>query len=579
MLKVRHVVGVLFISISLSFVYGISAEEALAKAKRTVLVKFKEEHKKEGLNKIQSFSTGESGIKNCEALGITLVEAKEEQEPENVSKIFDKAEEVEFAEPNYTREFANCTPKRKKKIQNEKYPALNLVDLSRQWGLEKIDCVGAWGISRGKKEITIAVLDTGVDTDHIDLYQNVIDGYDMVQEQETVSDTNGHGTHCAGIIGGLPSKKGGILGVAYKCKIMPVRVMYGDQGFVSWIAKGIRWAVDKGADVISMSFTSPKPSKVEEDAIKYAIEKGVILVAAAGNDGKNVKRYPACYDGVLSVGSVDQKGKRSDFSNYGDFVDVAAPGTKIYSTVPGDGYEEMDGTSMACPYVSGLAGLIKSLYPEATRVQVCQLICDSAEKLGGQNWDWCNRGLVNVEKTLEAACEKFKKSHFVGSDIITRKLGSEFLNSPNKGKKLSKLSYEEGNAFMVGSIRGTDKRQNIKIEAEFTIKEENWNAENITLETHLFNSANTDCKISVFDYEFNDYWEHKNVVLPSLNKGCERAILVGINNSEGNLISKEGKVKVLFEFKSPKQNFFKKLFNNRVSSYHISTDMMRLIVH
>jgi thermitase len=268
-----------------------------------------------------------------------------------------------------------------------------------QWGIAKMRTAAGWGLETGNAGVTIAIVDTGVDLDHPDLLRKLVPGYDFVDGDDQPDDVGGHGTHCAGIAAASTNNGEGVAGVCANCSIMPVRVLGPDGGSASDVANGIVWAVDHGAKVISLSLGGLFESTAQDEAIDYAWSKGAVIVAAAGNYGVSDPHFPAYYPTCIAVGATDESDKRADFSNFGDWVDVAAPGSFIMSTVPG-GYEMMSGTSMATPAVAGLAGLIWSaLGKGATNTAVRAAIEKSCDPIGG----WVDKGRVNVRRAIELA--------------------------------------------------------------------------------------------------------------------------------------------------------------------------------
>jgi len=257
-----------------------------------------------------------------------------------------------------------------------------------QWGPQDIHCPKAWDNGVGSTEVTLAIVDTGVDYHHEDLSARYIGGRDIVNNDNDPMDDNGHGTHCAGIAAGTINNEKGIAGIA-QVSIMAVKVLNSiGSGSYSDVADGIVYAADNGADVISLSLGGPTSAGVLEDACNYAWQNGAVIVAAAGNDGTTNKLYPAAYDNVIAVAANDKKDERAWFSNYGDWVDVSAPGVNIFSTYPHDNsrpdgkYKYLSGTSMACPHVAGVAALAKSWNPSWSNKQIRQKIFDTADKIG-----------------------------------------------------------------------------------------------------------------------------------------------------------------------------------------------------
>ncbi len=268
---------------------------------------------------------------------------------------------------------------------------------SQQWGPQKIKCVQGWDVMRGNTNTTIAIIDTGIDKTHEDLAGKVFGGHDFVNDDDDAQDDHGHGTHCAGTAAGITNNGIGIAGVAPNCPLMPVKVLSaGGSGTSEWVINGMIFAADNGAKILSMSLGSSGSSSGEQDAVRYAIGKGAIVIAAAGNHGTTALHYPAAYPECVAVASTTQSDTRSSFSAYGDWVDVAAPGSGILSSVPGNGYEAWDGTSMATPHVAGLAGLIKSIWPNATVAQLRAQIENNCDFVG----NFVVRGRINVFRSI-----------------------------------------------------------------------------------------------------------------------------------------------------------------------------------
>ncbi len=241
----------------------------------------------------------------------------------------------------------------------------------------------AWNITEGSPDVVVAVIDSGVDYFHPDLAANIFDvGYDFYHDRVGGYDDNGHGTHCSGII--AAARNGiGVRGIAPKVKILPVKFLGPDgSGDTADAVKAIDYAVARGARILSNSWGGGGFSQLLDDAIQRAINKGVIFVAAAGNNGADTDaapNYPANYPGVLSVGSSDALDLRSSFSNYGTAsVEVFAPGTSIVSTYPGGTYKSLSGTSMATPQVAGALALAISAKPSISAAEATADLCDTA---------------------------------------------------------------------------------------------------------------------------------------------------------------------------------------------------------
>lgn len=239
--------------------------------------------------------------------------------------------------------------------------ALNDSDFNKQWAIPMIGVPEAWQLTSGGASVVVAVLDTGIAKGHEDLVGKVIAEVNLA-DSPTAYDIFGHGTHIAGIIAANGDNGIGIAGVAPNVRLLSVKVAdEGGRCDSSSVAKGIVWAVDHGARVINMSLITTQPSPELQDAVDYAWGKGAVMVAAAGNDLAARMAYPAGCPNCLAVAATDPSDSVAPWSVQGDWVDVAAPGVGIYSTLPFGDYGYKSGTSMAAAYVSGVAALLFSV--------------------------------------------------------------------------------------------------------------------------------------------------------------------------------------------------------------------------
>ncbi|PEN92653.1 alkaline serine protease [Bacillus cereus] len=349
-----------------------------------LIVKFKDSP---SLKSIQNFhkSVGTTVLSKDDTLGFEVIQFDKGTVQEKM-KAYKNNPDVEYVEPNYYFH-ALWTP--------------NDSSFKQQYGLVRIQAPQAWDTQRSDASVKIAIVDTGVQGSHPDLTSKVIYGHDYVDNDNISDDGNGHGTHCAGIAAALTNNKIGIAGVAPQASIYAVRVLNNQgSGTLDNVAKGIKEAADSGAKVISLSLGAPNGGTALEQAIQYAWNKGVVIVAAAGNAGNTAPNYPAYYTNVISVASTDSNDKKSTFSTYGTWVDVAAPGSNIYSTYKDNSYQTLSGTSMATPHVAGLAALLaKKGY---TNTQIRQIIEKSADKITGTGIYWKN-GRINANKAVNTA--------------------------------------------------------------------------------------------------------------------------------------------------------------------------------
>lgn len=274
-----------------------------------------------------------------------------------------------------------------------------------QWNLPEIATLKGWNVTRGQDDMIVAIVDTGVQADHPDLQGRLVDGYNVIDPSKPPDDDVGHGTHVAGIIAAQVNNNEGIAGMTWYTKIMPVKALDSTGAGTTYsVAEGIIWATDHGADVINMSLGNYAQAEFLHDAIKYAHDNGVVLVAASGNDATDRPGYPAAYPEVFAVGATDEDESLAEYSNYGDYIDVAAPGTSIASTYPGSRYAALSGTSMACPHVSALASLVRAANPNLSNEEVMSVLRQTAKDLGAKGKD--NKfgyGQIDVNAAVKAA--------------------------------------------------------------------------------------------------------------------------------------------------------------------------------
>jgi len=252
-----------------------------------------------------------------------------------------------------------------------------------QWGLRQADFPAAWDRTRGADSVVVAVLDTGVDGTVPDLQDSVRGGYNALTPEVAAADDNGHGTAVAGVIAARTNNREGIAGICWTCSVLPIKVLAASGiGDTVFVAAGIVHAVDAGARVITMSLGGPADEETLDQAVAYALARGAILVAAAGNAGTSTPFYPAAIPGVISVAASDQSDRLYSWSSFGDTVDVAAPGCNPAPSSTG-GYVQFCGTSSATPVVAGLVALMLSLRPAAARETVIAAIDSTALPIAG----------------------------------------------------------------------------------------------------------------------------------------------------------------------------------------------------
>jgi thermitase len=284
---------------------------------------------------------------------------------------------VEFAELDAVVELDGIVP--------------NDPEFTNQWGLRQVNAPEAWTLSRGTSNVVIAILDTGV-APVPDLAGKLLPGRNVLTGTGDTSDGQGHGTWSAGVAAATTDNGIAVAGYCWHCSILPVKVLDGTSGTMSSLVAGITWAADNGADVISMSLSGPSGTTTLRDAVSYAAARDVALVAAAGNEGDTVERYPAAYPEVIGVAGTTSQDQLYAWSNHGDWVDVAAPGNNITTTRDG-GTINYGGTSAATPAVAGVLGLALE---HATATQARDALQSTAAPL-----PFVRFGRIDAEATLQ----------------------------------------------------------------------------------------------------------------------------------------------------------------------------------
>lgn len=363
-----------------------------------------------------------------------VIQFSSPQDPFTLAEDLSKIPEIEYAEPWFI-------------YSTDQSPFPNDEFYSQQWALPKVKAAEAWGITKGDTSVIIAIVDSGVEWDHPDLSANIwtnpgeipnngldddgngliddVRGWDFAGDNYLTlqgdnnpspkGDNNNHGTHVAGIAAATTNNGIGVASIGVNCKILPVKCSADNDtrasgsGFIITGYTGIVYAARMRAHVINCSWGGAGGSQFEQDIINYATGLGALVVAAAGNAQSTSFHSPSSYENVLSVAATNQSDQKAWFSNYGDYVDVAAPGDGILSTIYRggrytEGYTYFSGTSMASPLVAGLAGLVKSHFPQLTPLQVGERIrvsCDNLELSDLYYGSLLGRGRVNALRALD----------------------------------------------------------------------------------------------------------------------------------------------------------------------------------
>lgn len=307
---------------------------------------------------------------------------------------------VRWAEPNGVVRLAPVT-------REVPVPRLTAGDdpmLKDQWGMAKIEAPAVWPTQAGARKVVVAIVDTGIYYKHPEFGDRVDPGFDVIHNDFDARDDMMHGTHCAGIVAAGLGDGQGVVGVAPNVSLLAVKVMDEEgMGTFADIAKGIVYAVQRGADVMNLSLGAQNTTYTLKEAITYATKSKTLVVAAMGNEATDSPAYPAAYPGVMAVGATRADDEKAGFSNTGGHISVAAPGHKILSTVLYGKYEAVSGTSMASPHVAGLAALLKSAHPDWTAAQIRARIEATADDLGAPGFDPAyGHGRLNARRALAA---------------------------------------------------------------------------------------------------------------------------------------------------------------------------------
>jgi subtilisin family serine protease len=332
----------------------------------------------------------------------------------------------------------------------------NDTNWAAQWGLRRVGLPSAWDRTRGAGNLVVAVLDTGVDAGHPDLSGAILPGSNLVDLAAGPVDDNGHGTAVAGIIAARTDNHLGIAGICWTCSILPIKVLGADgTGDTGQVAAGIVRAAAAGARVISMSLGGPADDQTLDDAISYAAGKGAILVAAAGNNGTSAPFYPAANPDVIGVAATNESDHVYPWSNFGPWVQIAAPGCNAAPNLAG-GYILFCGTSSAAPVVAGLVALQLSEQPNASRKEILDAIEGSAAPIG----DVVHRGRIDAPAALSvlapspAPPKTDTTSTLTVNAFLTRRSSTRVYRCPAGGGVLTATVTFNGASTLTLSVRG-----------------------------------------------------------------------------------------------------------------------------
>ncbi|HVO74611.1 MAG TPA: S8 family serine peptidase, partial [Ignavibacteriaceae bacterium] len=425
-----------------------------------------------------------------------------EKDPAEISARLKKLDEVEWAEPKYIYKTEAYTPN----------DPINL-----QANLVKIHAAEAWDISKGDTNVIISIVDTGIDWDHPDLAANIwinrkeipnngrdddnngyVDdyrGWDFggltgTPDNNPMEDSAYHGTHVAGIASAVTDNSIGIASIGFRCRLMAVKTTRDDlrgsdnTPLIAYGFEGIQYAAENGAKIINCSWGGEAFSQLGQDVVNFAISKGALVVAAAGNESSSNLFYPASYSGVLAVASTENDDRKSFFSNYGSWIDVTAPGSSIYSTWMNDTYAYLSGTSMSSPLAAGLAGLVAARFPGYSPLQIAEQIRVTSDNIYALNplYDFqLGNGRINAFNALNnlntisvravEATFSDEQPGGNGDNIFlpgeTISIAVKFINylNPTSGLNITLESRNpnavvQNGSFFAGAVAGSDSFEN-----------------------------------------------------------------------------------------------------------------------
>jgi len=417
----KYLTGLIIISclVTAFFVNGVFAKE---KKIDSIIIKVKKEFQDLSINKLYSLDklnknnqafdiTALSDNKKSLLYGAYEINFSNNKDIKSLARQYQNNIYIKYAEPNFKITTTTFSP-------NDTY-------YSQQWNLSKINTAAAWQYDLdsdpygGDSSIKIAVLDTGVSYENYGAYvqapdlanTNFVSGYDFVNEDSHPNDDNGHGTNITEIIAASTNNAKGITGIAFNVSIMPIKVMNQDgEGEIADLISGIEWAINHGADIINMSIGTGEEEFYSPDLyniVKSANNSGIIMIGSTGNDGNNRIYYPAAYPEVIAVGASNSANNLSSFSNYGQGIDLVAPGSNIWAeycinNCSSHNIVSASGTSQAVPHVSAAAGLLFSYGSNSNQIKA--LLTSSAQDLGSSGYDTTyGYGLLDIEGALSLA--------------------------------------------------------------------------------------------------------------------------------------------------------------------------------
>lgn len=423
---------------------------------------------------------------------------------------------VRFVEPNYL-------------VRPAYVP--NDPSFGNQWALSKIRMAQSWDVTFGSASTVIAIIDSGIDKAHPDLVGKYVAGWDFINNDSDAQDDNGHGTYCAGIAAAATDNGIGVAGVGFNCKIMPIKVLNSvGAGSTADVAHGITYAVDNGAKVLSISLVASGGSSTLLSAVDYAYANDVSLVAASGNSGNSTPLYPAYYANSIAVAATDSSDQRASFSNFGTWVDVAAPGANILCTVLGGTYGLKSGTSMAAPHVAGLLGLLWTHYGSTS---TADFIRDRLESTCDDVGTFVSKGRINGERALTDPLQK----HFAPTSFS--------MQAGTSAGDVSFLSHSDDQRVVMRTVR-SNRTNYLRWIAEFdTGASEALAGMKVTYEA--FGTLTPSLAVYAWDYQASAWVLFGTVKL----SGSDTTTIWNSSGSGSSFQDANGRFKLMFSYAKP----------------------------
>lgn len=366
---------------------------------------------------------------------------------------------------------------------------------SSQWHLPTIEAPGAWDLTTDAQGVPIAIIDSGVDPTHPDLVGNLIAGYNFIGNNTDTQDVLGHGTAVAGSAAAMTDNATGVASVAGNSPIMPLVVLNANDSATYYdIARAINYAADQGVRIMNISIGGTSYSSTLQNAVNYAWDKGAVIIAAAHNYSTDTPYYPAACTNVVAVSATTSSDTLASFSNYGNWIDISAPGTYILTTSRGGGYGNWNGTSFSSPITAGVAALILSANPSLTNVQVVDILTQSADDLGSTGFDtYFGYGRVNAFQSTQAALDAAPEEDTIDPSVA--------ITSPQDGTTVNGSLTVSVSATDEGGVDQVDLYVDGELLASDTISPYTF-----AWDTYAYANSDHELMAVAYDISGNDGW-------------------------------------------------------------------------